>query len=38
MARDFETEPEFQERLDMVAGFVRDEVEPPRRCPPEPGG
>ncbi len=28
MAWDFETEPEFQEQLDWVAHFVRDEVEP----------
>jgi acyl-CoA dehydrogenase len=25
---DFSTDPEFQERLDWMAGFVRDEVEP----------
>ncbi len=28
VAWDFETEPEFQEKLDWVDGFVRDEVEP----------
>jgi acyl-CoA dehydrogenase len=28
MAWDFETEPEFQEKLDWVDAFVRDEVEP----------
>ena len=28
MAWDFETEPEFQEKLDWVEAFVRDEVEP----------
>jgi acyl-CoA dehydrogenase len=28
MAWDFETEPEFQERLDWADAFVRDEVEP----------
>jgi acyl-CoA dehydrogenase len=28
MAWDFETEPEFQEKLDWVDGFLRDEVEP----------
>ena len=28
MAWDFETEPEFQEKLDWMDGFVRDEVEP----------
>ena len=25
---DFETEPEFQEKLDWVDAFVREEVEP----------
>ena len=28
MAWDFSTEPEFQERLDWMDGFVRDEIEP----------
>jgi acyl-CoA dehydrogenase len=28
MAWDFETEPEFQEKLDWVERFVRDEIEP----------
>ena len=28
MAWDFETEPEFQEKLDWADAFVRDEVEP----------
>ena len=28
MAWDFETEPEFQEKLDWVETFVRDEIEP----------
>jgi acyl-CoA dehydrogenase len=28
MAWDFETDPEFQEKLDWMDGFVRDEVEP----------
>jgi acyl-CoA dehydrogenase len=28
MAWDFETEPEFQEKLDWMDGFVRAEVEP----------
>jgi acyl-CoA dehydrogenase len=28
MAWDFETEPEYQKRLDWVDGFVREEVEP----------
>ena len=28
MAWDFETEPEFQEKLDWVDAFVREEVEP----------
>lgn len=28
MAWDFETEPEFQKKLDWVAQFVRDEIEP----------
>ena len=28
MAWDFETDPEFQEELDWVDEFVRDEVEP----------
>ncbi len=28
MAWDFETEPEFQEKLDWMDGFVREEVEP----------
>ena len=28
MAWDFETEPEFQEKLDWVDQFVREEVEP----------
>ena len=28
MAWDFETEPEFQEQLDWVAEFVREEIEP----------
>lgn len=28
MSWDFETDPEFQARLDWIAGFVRDEVEP----------
>ena len=28
MAWDFETEPEFQEKLDWIDSFVRDEVEP----------
>ena len=28
MAWDFETDPEFQEQLDWVDAFVRDEVEP----------
>src|ERR1700704_4330280 len=28
MTWDFETEPEFQEKLDWVDGFVREEVEP----------
>jgi acyl-CoA dehydrogenase len=28
MAIDFSVEPEFQDKLDWVAGFVRDEVEP----------
>src|SRR5207247_4739443 len=28
MAWDFETEPEFQEQLDWMDGFVREEVEP----------
>lgn len=28
MAWDFETEPEFQEKLDWIEAFVRDEVEP----------
>ncbi len=28
MAWDFETEPEFQEQLDWIEAFVRDEVEP----------
>ena len=28
MAWDFTTEPEFQEKLDWMDGFVRDEVEP----------
>src|SRR5690348_16147113 len=28
MAWDFSTEPEFQERLDWMRGFVRDEVRP----------
>jgi acyl-CoA dehydrogenase len=28
MSWDFETDPDFQERLDWMAGFVRDEVEP----------
>ncbi|MBI2170128.1 MAG: acyl-CoA dehydrogenase family protein [Actinobacteria bacterium] len=28
MAWDFQTEPEFQEKLDWIAGFVSDEVEP----------
>ena len=28
MAWDFETDPEYQEELDWVADFVRDEIEP----------
>jgi acyl-CoA dehydrogenase len=28
MAWDFETDPEYQEKLDWVADFIRDEVEP----------
>jgi acyl-CoA dehydrogenase len=28
VAWDFETEPEFQEKLDWIAAFVRDEIEP----------
>ena len=28
MAWDFETDPEFQEKLDWVDAFVREEVEP----------
>ena len=28
MAWDFETEPEYQEKLDWAAAFVREEVEP----------
>jgi acyl-CoA dehydrogenase len=28
MAWDFETEPEFQEKLDWIAEFVREEIEP----------
>lgn len=28
MSWDFETDPEFQARLDWIAPFVRDEVEP----------
>ena len=28
MAWDFETEPEFQEKLDWADAFVREEVEP----------
>jgi len=28
MAWDFSTEPEFQEKLDWIEGFVRDEIEP----------
>jgi len=28
MAWDFETDPEFQEKLDWMDGFVRDEIEP----------
>jgi len=28
MAWDFSTEPEFQEKLDWIDGFVRDEIEP----------
>ena len=28
MAWDFETEPEFQEKLEWMDEFVRDEVEP----------
>ena len=28
MGWDFETEPEFQEKLDWVSTFVREEVEP----------
>ena len=28
MAWDFETEPEYQERLDWAAAFVREKVEP----------
>ena len=28
MSWDFETDPEFQERLDWVEAFVRDQVEP----------
>ena len=28
MSWDFETEPEFQSKLDWMATFVRDEVEP----------
>ena len=28
MAWDFETEPEFQEKLDWVDEFVREEIEP----------
>ena len=32
MAWDFETEPEFQEKLDWVDTFVREEVEPLDLC------
>ena len=28
MAWDFSTEPEFEEKLDWIRAFVRDEVEP----------
>ena len=28
MAIDFEVEPEFQEKLDWIDGFVREEIEP----------
>ena len=28
MAWDFSTEPEFQEKLDWIDEFVRDEIEP----------
>ena len=28
MAWDFETDPEYQEKLDWAADFVREEVEP----------
>ena len=28
MAWDFETDPEFQEKLDWMDGFVREKVEP----------
>jgi acyl-CoA dehydrogenase len=34
---DFSTEPEFQEQLDWIAGFVRDEVEPLDLLFPEAG-
>ena len=28
MAIDFEVEPEFQEKLDWIDGFIREEIEP----------
>ena len=28
MAWDFETEPEFQEKLDWIETFMKDEIEP----------
>ena len=37
MAWDFETEPEFQEKLDWMDAFVRDEVEPLDLAFREPG-
>ena len=37
MAWDFETEPEFQEKLDWMDAFVREEVEPLDLAFREPG-
>ena len=37
MAWDFETEPEFQEKLDWADAFVREEVEPLDLLWPRPG-
>ena len=37
MAWDFETEPDFQQKLDWVDTFVRDEIEPFDLAFPDPG-